>query len=126
MIRLYLDGHPPGGNERKRSHWTKLYQVDKQWKDAARLLALDYVNRARLAGLPYGQCVVDVVYHYPIKRERDWDNVTGQLKGVLDGLKGVIWVDDASSCIIELRQRIVVDGRDGIELLVEPVQESLL
>jgi hypothetical protein len=126
-VKVWIPGHPPGGNERKRWHWRKLKKIDDQYMVDAHRCGVDAVNRSGVTGLPYGQCHVVVEFHYTQKRTRDWDNLVGQLKPILDGLRGILWIDDSTDHILTLRPELVIGaGRGpGILVYVEPVQQSL-
>lgn len=97
----------------------------KLWAETAGWLAIDARNRARppIAGLPWPTAIVTVEHHYRIHRERDLDNLTAGLKGIIDGMKGILYVDDSSSRLTLRVSAPVVDGRDGIVVIVQPGPE---
>ena len=78
------------------------------------------------AGMPFGQCIVTVEFHYAIRRRHDWDNMAGELKGLMDGLSRIIWADDNTDCILELRMKHVTGTRDGLLFIVEPLLVALI
>lgn len=127
VVKVWIPFHPKGGNWRKRAHWRSIRREDDQWKNTAYVCGLKSANLYKSAKLPFGQCIVTVTYIYPKRRRRDWDNMAGELKGIFDGLTGVIWADDSTDCIVELKQRILMQSaRDGLLIEVEPLQQSLL
>ena len=94
----------------------------KLWADTAGWLAVDVRNRARppIAELPWPEARVVVTHHYRVNRDRDLDNLTAGLKGILDGMKGILYRDDSARALSLTVREPVVGDRDGIELLISP------
>jgi Holliday junction resolvase RusA-like endonuclease len=121
---VWIEGHPPGGNERKRMHHMGLYKVDKEWAAFAGW-AFKAARASLPPGTPYGMCNLAIEWHFREKRRRDWDNLMASLKGILDGLTGNLYADDSSDCIIEVRQTIKISPRSGLLIRPEPLMVTI-
>lgn len=104
MIGFVLPGVPWSGNVRKRTNVFKLNRHDDDWKHAAWAMATDVANRYRWT-IP-ARARVTITFEFPDRRRRDPDNYTAALKGLLDGLAGVLIADDSFEAI-----ELVVRGR---------------
>lgn len=100
------------------------------WKGWARYAAIDAANRSRLprGELPWAMAEVRITHHYRVRRNRDLDNLTAGLKGILDGMTGILYRDDRSlSEGGEVGIRLVVEdpiigSRDGLSIVVAPLR----
>jgi hypothetical protein len=122
--RIWVPGHPQGGNWRRRAQWFELKREDDVWRNEA--IKASWVAQQRTAGAwPYRQCRMTVYFCYNVRRSHDWDNMIGSLKGILDGFKKRVIADDDTDCIVEFTPRIIIGQGDGILFEIEPVLEGL-
>ena len=119
-LSFSLSGLPPSQN--KRRHYMVRYTDDQTWKQAAHLSAIDAINRAHLVGLPWERVHVRYAFHYPRVTLADPDNLIGSMKPCLDGIKGLVFVDDNVRHIHDLSVRVdVVKGiPPGVTVIIEP------
>jgi len=118
-LTLSLIGLPPSQNSR-RHHFARA-RDDKQWKEDARLVALDAINRERPAGLPWQRVHVRYDFHYQRVTSVDPDNTVGRCKPVLDGLKGLVFPDDSSKYIHQIGTTVNVrrDQPAGFDVVID-------
>ncbi len=110
---FFLVGHPPTTNELKNLNRYRRNSDRQVWKDAAYLLAHS------TGGKPFDPARVTATFCYRLRRKRDFDNMVASLKPVLDGMRGVLLVDDDTEHLSELVLRYEVGERDGILIRVE-------
>lgn len=95
---LTIPGRPwRSKNEERDLHWGDILRYQSLW---AKLAWVAWVE----AGRPgFDRCTVTVRLFFPCNARRDRDNYSGAgLKGLLDGLKGRAYPDDADG-VIDLR-----------------------
>jgi Holliday junction resolvase RusA-like endonuclease len=97
MVSVRLPGIPWSGNVRKRTNVFKLNRHDDQWKLDAWRMATDTANRTGWTIPEHAS--VTVTFEFPDRKRRDPDNYTAALKGLLDGLVGVLIRDDSFEAI---------------------------
>lgn len=108
-VGMAVPGVPWSGNVRKRRHPMVVYRHDRDWKGWVRTYAKDIVRKHGVVPSDFGdRARVTVTFHFKTNRRRDIDNWTAACKGLLDGLVGVLIVDDDTEHC-ELVVRTVVD-----------------
>jgi hypothetical protein len=119
---IRVPGTPPGPNVRY-SHWAKRARVVKQWRDDARLVALDARNRSGIQTFPWEAVRVRYEYVSPIRRFPDPDNAIAACKPILDGIvsAGVIVNDDRAHVSLEEPRFRVERGRRFVDVVVSRV-----
>lgn len=88
QITLWFDGLPPNPNTRR--HYMVVARDNKEWKQLAWILA-----RNAYKGKPLQRAQLH--YHVSVgdNRVHDADNIEASLKGLQDGLKGTLLIDDS-------------------------------
>lgn len=92
---------PPNHNEWDRMHWSARQVYKNQWLSLGQAWRNEWQPGARGDTLPLRQC--GVIWRLVVARRRDWDNVGGMLKPVLDGMRGAELIqNDSPVCVIWL------------------------
>lgn len=108
-VGMLIAGTPWSGNQRKRRHHMAVYRHDADWKHRSWSYAKDIVRRHGVVPADFGvPARVTITFQFRTERRRDIDNWTAACKGILDGLVGVLIVDDDTKHI-ELVVRTEVD-----------------
>jgi hypothetical protein len=84
-LTFSLPGHPANDNVRRRWHWSKRNEEDDLWKEDARRVCIDAINRQRLV-VPWPRVHVTYQFVKPTKQRMDTDNAGGATKPILDGI----------------------------------------
>lgn len=118
-ILLSFSGLPASQNSRR--HHMARWREDQRWKDEARLLTIDAINRSPHKDFPWPRVHVTYLFHYPRRTSTDPDNKVGSMKPCLDGVKGLAFPDDSVKYIHDLSVRVsVVKGTPaGVDMLIQ-------
>jgi hypothetical protein len=118
-VRVILVGVPWSGNTRKRRHHYALYRHDRVWKEATFLSARNELIAHRGESFPFDRAAVRITLFVKSRSHvRDEDNAVASVKPILDGLTGVVIVDDNPDRIT-LSVATVVDRDRGPSVRVE-------
>lgn len=114
---ILLEGHPPGPNLRLSTYERAAHNTT--WRRAARLTALDLINRYRFPTLQ--RATVTLVYRDKAGVRHDLDNLVAAAKPVLDGIvdAGVLAEDDTEH-LVDLRCRLERAESRSLLVIVEP------
>jgi len=100
-LLLTIPGVPPGGNELHRMGPWAVRQSRAEWRakaeEEARLLIADCSGVL----FPFRKVAIMLIWCFPKRRRRDYDNLFAGIKPVLDGLVsgGVIEDDDSDHLV---------------------------
>ena len=123
QLVVYVPGRPPTPNSTGgRNSWAAGARERAEWKDTARKLAVDAVNRARW---PEAQRVrLTITFVVPTHGRRDWDNLVAGTKPLTDGLVAAhVMSDDSLEVVAELVLRWRYErGIAGTEYTVERLE----
>jgi Holliday junction resolvase RusA-like endonuclease len=100
---LVIKEIPPSLNVLMREHWSKRSKQLERWRW---LVADAWKNMPVIPG----RVKVKIIYYFPDKRKRDYDNYSGKL--ILDSLKGKVITEDNSTVIVELAHKFEYDKAD--------------
>lgn len=94
-LTIRFEGRPPTPNQ--RMHYRAADEIHAEWREAARKVALDRVNRWPAGwGAPITLCDMHLEFVVPSRGRRDWDNLVASTKPLTDGivLAGILEDDD--------------------------------
>ncbi len=80
-------------NRSKGMHWSSTHRARKQQKQDAFKCAV--TAKGWKPNLHWKAVKVDITFHAPDKRRRDWDNQIAAMKGAFDAVASAIKVDDS-------------------------------
>jgi crossover junction endodeoxyribonuclease RusA len=103
-MKIELD-FPPAElfpNRAKGTHWTKLYQARKTYRESSTWLAKHQINGWQHDG---GDIRLKLTFIMPDKRMRDADNCLAAAKTGLDGLSDALSVNDKFFQPIEIHRQ---------------------
>lgn len=118
---IWLDGHPPTGNELHRMHWGERSRSREDWKGRVYYASLERYKRSII--VPMKTASVRFTWAYRIQRKRDIDNIIAGVKPLLDGLVVVGFIpDDDASVVRSLAVDVVVgkQQREGVLIELSP------
>lgn len=78
----------------KRMHWARKAEWTKAWKEEVRYRLLEAGVRSDNANLATGKKANIAITLYTI-RPQDYDNSVAAVKAIIDGMKGLVFVDDS-------------------------------
>lgn len=90
MIELTLPWPPKELSPNARLHWSKVARAKKAHKEACAWTAMEQGLRKVAAQKLH----LSLVFYPPTRRAFDLDNLLARCKAMLDGLAGVMQVDD--------------------------------
>ena len=98
QLVVRIPGRPPTANARR--HWRSVARDNEIWKNATLLLARDerfkWEARHGLKWRVLRSCEVLVTFGVHTKAVRDWDNLIGSVKPLLDGIVAAgVLLDDS-------------------------------
>lgn len=124
-LLIRIDGRPPTLNSRR--DWHVVARDNAQWKRDATLVGVNAVNGTRWRAPD--RVALTVTFLLPdTSHRRDWDNLVGSIKPLLDGLvdAGVMRDDSlASIATMDLRWRLT-PGYTGTEFAIAPALDASL
>lgn len=114
-VRVTLPGHPPGPNVRlsvmERARW------NASWRAEARYLAIDVANRLHVSPIERARVTLHFRDFPGVRHDRD--NLVAAAKPALDGLVGVLLVDDDADHVVDLRVALERCDRKDLTIIVE-------
>lgn len=123
MISITLPGHPLGPNRTRRMHWAAVAKERATWRTDAWCMAVNAANSPHgLPALPYERASIHLIFRYRRRARRDRDNLIASSKALIDGLVGVLIVDDDSDHLDS--PTVSIDcpaARDEVTVEVTPV-----
>lgn len=126
-ITITVAWPPPALSPNARCHWAVRARAARDYRFAARLVALDAMNRRELAqSPPWRRALLRLVAYTPTRRRFDWDNLLASLKPAIDGLRdaGLIVEDTTEGLtILQPRRELRRGGRREIEMCLAPYPE---
>jgi hypothetical protein len=119
MISITLPGHPLGPNRTRRMHWAAVAKERATWRYAAGFAALAARNDF---AVPYERASIHLIFRYRRRGRRDRDNLIAASKSLIDGLVGILIVDDDSDHLDSPTVSIdCPSARDEVTIEVTPV-----
>ena len=116
---VFVDGIPPSPNELRRAHWSLRADQAEQWRTAAKLLALDKINREGWT-MPE-HAAIELVAVCATDLRRDPDNFVAACKPIIDGLVDAGVLPDDSFAVLgslSVRQERDRSRRSGVRVTV--------
>lgn len=97
-LMVWVPGRPPSPNARYGNVFAQRKET-QQWRDAARLVAIDQVNRCHWDVAD--KVDLRVIFVLPDQRRRDWDNLVAGTKPLVDGLVDARVLTDDSLDVVQ-------------------------
>jgi Holliday junction resolvase RusA-like endonuclease len=120
-LTLPLPG--PACSPNSRTHWRSKARAVKTLRSAARIVAMDAVNRMGRPFNPLKTATVRATFYHPTIRRRDKDNLLSSLKGAFDGLQdGGLIADDNGLTHLPIELRKGCDLASGAGYVVLEVE----
>lgn len=122
-LRIQVPGRPPTPNARFGNRFAQASET-KRWRNDARLIALDVVNRSGWRAPAKAR--LTPIFYVPDNRPRDTDNLVASIKPLIDGLVDAkALVGDKSAVLVwGAPQVIVARGARATEFLIEVIDPA--